>query len=86
MRFATEMGFSKRVQSISLGQGQGPVAEKLIDQGLERGDWIFLQVSEKKIHTQNNNCFENNLILTKFYMYLVKYQLRFLRRKIFNQY
>ncbi|XP_044766447.1 dynein axonemal heavy chain 6 [Coccinella septempunctata] len=43
MRFATEMGFSKRVQSISLGQGQGPVAEKLIDQGLERGDWIFLQ-------------------------------------------
>ncbi|KAK9882719.1 hypothetical protein WA026_022770 [Henosepilachna vigintioctopunctata] len=43
MRFAADMGYSQRVHSISLGQGQGPVAEKLIDQGLDKGDWIFLQ-------------------------------------------
>lgn len=43
-RFADEMGFRERIKSISLGQGQGPVAEKIIEQGLERGDWVFLQV------------------------------------------
>jgi hypothetical protein len=43
-RFADEMGFKERIRSISLGQGQGPVAEKIIEQGLERGDWVFLQV------------------------------------------
>ncbi|RZC39366.1 dynein heavy chain 6, axonemal, partial [Asbolus verrucosus] len=42
-RFADEMGFKERIKSISLGQGQGPVAEKIIEQGLERGDWVFLQ-------------------------------------------
>ncbi|EEZ99537.1 Dynein heavy chain, cytoplasmic-like Protein [Tribolium castaneum] len=42
-RFADEMGFRERIKSISLGQGQGPVAEKIIEQGLERGDWVFLQ-------------------------------------------
>ncbi|KAK4872624.1 hypothetical protein RN001_014653 [Aquatica leii] len=42
-RFATDMGFRERIQSISLGQGQGPVAEKMIENGKQRGDWIFLQ-------------------------------------------
>nr|CAD7569447.1 unnamed protein product [Timema californicum] len=42
-RFALEMGFKERVQSISLGQGQGPVAEKMIKLGASRGDWVFLQ-------------------------------------------
>lgn len=32
-----------RIQSISLGQGQGPVAEKMIETGRLRGDWVFLQ-------------------------------------------
>ncbi|PSN37031.1 Dynein heavy chain 6 [Blattella germanica] len=32
-RFAQEMGFKDKIQSISLGQGQGPVAEKLISLG-----------------------------------------------------
>ncbi|CAH1104335.1 unnamed protein product, partial [Psylliodes chrysocephalus] len=42
-RFASEMDFLSRIKSISLGQGQGPVAEKLIQEALETGDWIFLQ-------------------------------------------
>lgn len=37
------MGFKDKVKSISLGQGQGPVAEKLIDEALVVGDWVFLQ-------------------------------------------
>lgn len=42
-KFASEMGFAERYESISLGQGQGPIAENLIRQGLEQGDWVFLQ-------------------------------------------
>jgi len=37
-----------RVQAISLGQGQGPVAEKLIANAARTGDWVFLQVSSIK--------------------------------------
>ena len=43
LRFAREMNYSERVQSISLGQGQGPVAERLIAQAIKSGDWVFLQ-------------------------------------------
>ncbi|KOB72814.1 Dynein heavy chain 6, axonemal, partial [Operophtera brumata] len=37
--FATEMGVRDKVQSISLGQGQGPVAEKMIMAAKHKGDW-----------------------------------------------
>lgn len=43
-KFATEMGVRDRVRSISLGQGQGPVAEKMIHTAKGKGDWVFLQV------------------------------------------
>lgn len=32
-----------RVKSISLGQGQGPIAETLIKQAVKAGNWVFLQ-------------------------------------------
>ena len=35
---------SVRIQAISLGQGQGPVAERLINNAAKSGDWVFLQV------------------------------------------
>ncbi|KXS21750.1 hypothetical protein M427DRAFT_107149 [Gonapodya prolifera JEL478] len=42
-KFADEMRFSKKLHSISLGQGQGPKAEALIREGVERGTWVLLQ-------------------------------------------
>lgn len=43
-KFATEFGTIDKLQAISLGQGQGPIAEKLIKNGKQIGSWIFLQV------------------------------------------
>ncbi|KAA8595375.1 hypothetical protein FQN60_012510 [Etheostoma spectabile] len=42
-RFAKERGCLDRVESISLGQGQGPIAEKMICAALKSGKWVFLQ-------------------------------------------
>ncbi|XP_022090689.1 dynein heavy chain 6, axonemal-like isoform X2 [Acanthaster planci] len=42
-RFAKERGFMERIQAISLGQGQGPVAEKMMESAAKSGDWVFLQ-------------------------------------------
>ncbi|XP_060619679.2 dynein axonemal heavy chain 6 isoform X2 [Anolis sagrei] len=42
-RFAKERDYSERVQSISLGQGQGPIAEKMIKDAMNTGNWVFLQ-------------------------------------------
>ncbi|CAM5115591.1 unnamed protein product [Eretmochelys imbricata] len=42
-RFAKERGYSERLRSISLGQGQGPIAEKLIKDAMKTGNWVFLQ-------------------------------------------
>ncbi|XP_064174621.1 dynein axonemal heavy chain 6 isoform X1 [Anguilla rostrata] len=42
-RFAKERGYMNRVESISLGQGQGPIAEKMILAAMKSGNWIFLQ-------------------------------------------
>lgn len=45
LRFASETGNLEKVHSISLGQGQGPIAQRMIERGQEKGDWVFLQVS-----------------------------------------
>ena len=34
---------SKKLTAVSLGQGQGPIAEKLMTLAMERGTWIMLQ-------------------------------------------
>lgn len=52
-RFASDMGYGDRVRSVSLGQGQGPVAEKMISLGVAKGEWVFLQVCAVKLHTVN---------------------------------
>jgi dynein heavy chain len=43
-RFAQEQEMLDRVSSISLGQGQGPIAESMIKTAWDNGDWVFLQV------------------------------------------
>lgn len=42
-KFAQENEFVAKLHSISLGQGQGPVAENLMSKGRSLGHWIFLQ-------------------------------------------
>lgn len=42
LKFAEEKGV--RVESVSLGQGQAPVAQKLIAEGSSAGFWVVLQV------------------------------------------
>ena len=43
LRFAKDMGMTNKNTSISLGQGQGPVAEKLMMNASKSGEWVFLQ-------------------------------------------
>ncbi|XP_036594745.1 dynein heavy chain 1, axonemal [Trichosurus vulpecula] len=42
-KFAEEMKFSKKLTAISLGQGQGPLAEAMMQSSMERGKWVFFQ-------------------------------------------
>ncbi|KAJ3415371.1 Dynein heavy chain 6, axonemal, partial [Chytridiales sp. JEL 0842] len=45
MKFAgsKDIGMADRLHMISLGQGQGPIAEDLIRKAVSTGDWVFLQ-------------------------------------------
>ncbi|ALC49870.1 Dhc16F [Drosophila busckii] len=43
IKFTIEMKYTDKYYSISLGQGQGPLAESLIDKSLRMGHWVFLQ-------------------------------------------
>ncbi|KAI8620571.1 dynein heavy chain and region D6 of dynein motor-domain-containing protein [Chytriomyces sp. MP71] len=38
-----DMASSDKLHMISLGQGQGPIAEELIRRASSKGDWVFLQ-------------------------------------------
>ncbi|BBN11637.1 hypothetical protein Mp_5g13570 [Marchantia polymorpha subsp. ruderalis] len=43
LKLAEDHRFTKKFEKVSLGQGQGPKAEKLLAQGMERGMWVCLQ-------------------------------------------
>ncbi|KAK5645095.1 hypothetical protein RI129_006395 [Pyrocoelia pectoralis] len=42
-KFADAKGFSDKLKCISLGQGQGPIAQALVEQGQDEGSWVCLQ-------------------------------------------
>lgn len=42
-KFCDEMGMTSKFKFVALGQGQGPIAEQLLDAGYKRGHWILLQ-------------------------------------------
>ena len=43
IQFAGSMNYQDRLRVISLGQGQGPRAEALIETAKPAGDWVLLQ-------------------------------------------
>jgi dynein heavy chain len=43
LRFAKKMDYGDRLHIVSLGQGQGPTARALIENGCKTGDWVVLQ-------------------------------------------
>ncbi|KAF9816548.1 hypothetical protein SFRURICE_010707 [Spodoptera frugiperda] len=43
LKFADKMKMGKRFDSISLGQGQGPLAENMMRVGCDFGNWVFFQ-------------------------------------------
>nr|XP_031846529.1 dynein heavy chain 3, axonemal-like isoform X2 [Nomia melanderi] len=44
IRFAENYGISKKnLMTISLGQGQGPIAANMINAGIKTGEWVVLQ-------------------------------------------
>ncbi|XP_046326217.1 dynein axonemal heavy chain 3-like [Haliotis rufescens] len=44
LKFGQDKGFTgNRIQTISLGQGQGPIAAKMIDNAIRDGTWVVLQ-------------------------------------------
>lgn len=42
LKFAEDLGM-ENIQTISLGQGQGPIAAKMINQAIVDGTWVVLQ-------------------------------------------
>ncbi|KAF2899450.1 hypothetical protein ILUMI_06724 [Ignelater luminosus] len=42
-KFANVKNFADKFRYISLGQGQGPIAQALVEQGQEEGSWVCLQ-------------------------------------------
>ncbi|XP_026560379.1 dynein heavy chain 3, axonemal [Pseudonaja textilis] len=42
LKFADDLGMES-IQTISLGQGQGPIAAKMINQAINDGTWVVLQ-------------------------------------------
>ena len=57
LKFAEDRGV--RVEAVSLGQGQGPIAQRWISKGLKEGFWVvrtfpFLHIASHEHHVANS--------------------------------
>ncbi|KMQ85051.1 dynein heavy chain axonemal-like protein [Lasius niger] len=43
IKFVENMNYLERFESISMGQGQGPIAQRMIERAQTEGSWICLQ-------------------------------------------
>ena len=43
LEFAASRKMSKKFSALSLGEGQGPKAERMIESGQNKGEWVLLQ-------------------------------------------
>jgi len=76
LRFADSMGMADTLGVISLGQGQGPKAQKMIDESCKKGTWVLLQnchLAKSWMPTLEKICEgfeESNMIHRDFRLYL----------------
>lgn len=43
IRVAEELGMDNKLASVSMGQGQGPIAERTISEAIDKGGWVALE-------------------------------------------
>eukprot|EP00879_Flechtneria_rotunda_P005109 GHRR01005390.1.p1 GENE.GHRR01005390.1~~GHRR01005390.1.p1 ORF type:complete len:1589 (+),score=542.70 GHRR01005390.1:1679-6445(+) len=41
-KLAAEKGIDNKLNTVALGQGQAPIAQRMIEQSIRNGDWVFL--------------------------------------------